>query len=291
MGSRLPAFVPRVSAIVLLALGATATLTYAAGRKLASAPTTHAVAAKPQLATLVVPDVTKEAYVFAKGQLQDAGFAWRVTGSVQGYAANTVVSQSPAAGTVLLDTGAPPITLTLALNKKYKESGAPVATSPYSATAIRLANVAVAAAPPLATPAAKKPAATAAKKPAASAAKKPAAPAAKPAPSKYPQSRPVAFLVAGARKEPLDEMPLPDRAKALGTWLESHPKPTNATVTYWLYQNAWVVAGAKMGWWRGAEALRTLVAVDARTVALWQIGAKSEADARRALAEVQARSK
>jgi hypothetical protein len=45
-----------------------------------------------------------------------------------------------------------------------------------------------------------------------------------------------------------------------------------------------------MGWWRGAEALQTLIAVDTRTQQLWGIGDKSAALARRTLAEVQARS-
>jgi hypothetical protein len=46
-----------------------------------------------------------------------------------------------------------------------------------------------------------------------------------------------------------------------------------------------------MGWWHGAEALRTLVAVDARTESVWGIGAKSRTLAQSALAEVEARAK
>ena len=38
----------------------------------------------------LVPDVRDQAYVFAKTSLEEAGFAWRVTGGVQGYAANKV---------------------------------------------------------------------------------------------------------------------------------------------------------------------------------------------------------
>jgi hypothetical protein len=119
-----------------------------------------------------------------------------------------------------------------------------------------------------------------------------AAPAApKPTAARYPQTRPPAFVVAGAPKEPLDEMPLVDRARALDRWLSAHPTPSNARVKYWLYQNAWVVDGARMGWWHGADALRTLIAVDQRTETLWGIGGKSENIARRALTEVAARSK
>jgi hypothetical protein len=113
----------------------------------------------------------------------------------------------------------------------------------------------------------------------------------KQAKSTLPQDRPPAFVVPGAKKEPLDEIPLTWRAADLGTWLKTHAKPTDANEKYWLYQNAWIVAGARMGWWKGAQALRTLIIVDARTEQLWGVGAKSESLARQALAEVEARSK
>ncbi|HET8893676.1 MAG TPA: PASTA domain-containing protein [Gaiellaceae bacterium] len=124
---------------VVAALGASATLTYAAGRQLAATPpATPPAAAKP--ATVVVPDLRGEAFVFAKQQLQDSGFAWRVVGGVEGFAANTVVAQSPAAGTTLVDTGAPLIKVTLVRNGKYRPSGEPQNTSPYSPTAARQAR-------------------------------------------------------------------------------------------------------------------------------------------------------
>jgi hypothetical protein len=50
------------------------------------------------------------------------------------------------------------------------------------------------------------------------------------------------------------------------------------------------VTGAKFGWWRGAEALTTLVAVDQRAQALWGIGSKSAQDAAASLAFVKSRS-
>ena len=87
----------RLSALVLgvVALLATAALTYAADQQISSTPR-----ATPQLKavplTLVVPDVTRQAYVFAKGILVDSGFAWKVQGGVRGYSANTVAAQSPA---------------------------------------------------------------------------------------------------------------------------------------------------------------------------------------------------
>src|SRR5207253_2695336 len=81
---------------------------------------------------LVVPNVSGQAYVFAKGTLQDAGFAWRVEGAVRGYAANTVVEQRPAAGLRVVDTGAPLVVLRLAANKRYAQDGQPEDSSAYA---------------------------------------------------------------------------------------------------------------------------------------------------------------
>jgi hypothetical protein len=278
MGERLPIFLPRIAVVVLVALAASAGLTFAAGKKIQASVPAASPTAPRKVETIVVPDVRNQAFVFAKGQLEDLGFAWRVNGGVQGYAANTVVSQSPPAGTKLINTGSPLIVLTLARNGKYAQTGAPEDASSYRGTPIRLADVAVA---PVAAPKVTKPAAVpapAAKPAAAAAAAKPAA-------------RTPDFVVAGARKEPLDEIPLPARAAKLGAWLAAHPKKSTANVHHWLYQNAWIVSGARMGWWHGAEALRTLIAVDARTESLWGIGGKSQLMARRALAEVEARAK
>jgi hypothetical protein len=119
----------------------------------------------------------------------------------------------------------------------------------------------------------------------------PKAAAKKPPAHRWPQHRPPAFVVGGARREPLDEMPLTDRASLLLRWIERNPKPTNANVRYWLYQHAWITAGADMGWWHGAAALRTLIEVDQRVWSLWGIGARSEADARTTLAVVEAKSR
>ena len=282
---RLPSFLPRIAVVVLFALGAGAGLTYAAGQQIAATPPVTTTATPPKPLTLTVPDLRNQPFVFAKGQLQDGGFAWRVTGSVRGYAANTVASQSPAAGTKLVDTGSPLVTLTLARNGSYPQTGEPEDSSSYAATPLRLADAAVAAAPAL-------PKAQPATRPAVRPAAKPAArPAATPERAAAPAKRPPDFVVAGARPEPLDEIPLTARAAALGTWLAAHPKKTNANVKHWLFQNAWIVAGARMGWWHGAEALRTLVAVDARTESVWGIGAKSRTLAQLALAEVEARAK
>src|SRR5919106_478056 len=129
---------PRFGAIVIGCLFASATITFAAGNGAQpAAPAQPAVVAQPS--ALVVPDVRNQAYVFAKGTLEDSGFAWKVTGSVEGYAANVVASQSPAAGTRVVDTGAPLVTLTLARNPGYVQEGEPENASPYTGTALELA--------------------------------------------------------------------------------------------------------------------------------------------------------
>jgi hypothetical protein len=103
--------------------------------------------------------------------------------------------------------------------------------------------------------------------------------------------RPAAFDVLGAPKEPLDEIPLPARARRLEAWLTRGRGPTAANERHWLYQHAWIVTGARFGWWHGAEALRVLIRVDRRAESLWGIGYRSEAVARGALAAVEARAK
>jgi PASTA domain len=308
MADRLPSFLTqsllvRIAVLVIVALGATAGLTYAAGSQLATppaVPTVTTTVAPP----LLVPDVRNQAFVFAKGMLEEAGFAWFVSGSVRGYSANVVVSQSPAAGTPVVDAGTPRITLVLQRGS-YAQTGEPEDISPYAATAPQAADLAgnpIGPAAPAATPKAATPLKTAttaktAKPATASAPKtstapaipKTATPAAK-APAS-PQSRPAAFAVPGGRKEPLDEMPLPDRAKALARWLDAHPTESPSAAKYWLYQNEWIVTGATMGWWHGAEALQTLIAVDQRAQSLWGIGAKSASAAAQALDEVKAKAK
>jgi hypothetical protein len=106
-----------------------------------------------------------------------------------------------------------------------------------------------------------------------------------------PPPRPPAFHVAGAPREPLDEITLPARTRRLSAWLTPSRNLTFANVQHWLYQHAWIVSGARFGWWHGAEALRTLIRIDRRIEAHWGIGYRSEAAARQALAEVEAKAK
>lgn len=283
-------FVPRLLVLTVVWLLATAALTYAAAQRmgtihLPTTPTTTESSTSSQV--LVVPDVRKQAYVFAEGTLSDAGFAWRVSGSIKGYPANLVATQSPLPGTRLYDTGAPLIVLTLA--RSGKESGLPAEASTISATAVKPVDLAAASVLPGAkVPAVKVPATTtpAKPKPTVTAKKKAAVVPGK----KLPQHRPPAFVVAGARREPLDEMPLTNRAAHLLRWVQSHPKPTDANVRHWLFQHSWIVTGAEMGWWHGAAALDELVTVDQRVWKLWGIGERSEAVARQALAQVKTKS-
>ena len=280
----------RVVFVTVLAVLAFAGLTYAAQQTAATpAPQVAATTATIAPQILVVPDVHGQAFVFAKGMIQDAGFAWHVTGSVGGYAVDTVATQRPEAGTRVVDTGAPILTVTLTRNAHYKEHGQPENDSPYDGTAVRLAPVSSGLAPLPATPTRTPQAAPTVVKPAAKpAVKRVAKPNVKA--TLKAAARPPAFVVKGAPKEPLDEMPLTERAMKLSIWVATHGEPTNANVQYWLYQHSWIVTGAGFGWWHGAAALRTLIIVDKRVEKQWGIGKASEATARRTLAAVLKRS-
>jgi hypothetical protein len=277
MTAGLFARVPAIAALVTVALLATATLTLAATSTGTPPAATTAVPATP--ATLVVPDVRRQAYVFAKGTLEQSGFAWKVAGPVQGYAANLVVAQTPAPGTRVVADGMPIINLSLSQNPSYKQDGVPDNVSPFAGRPVRLPSRKP---KPAATPA--RPAAKPVAKPAAKPKRTPVPAAAKP-------GRQPAFAVAGAPREPLDEISLSVRVQRLDAWLDSHRKPTPAAVNHWLYQHNWIVTGASFGWSGGAEALRALVAVDTRVQKLWGVGGRSKAVARRALAEVEAKSR
>jgi hypothetical protein len=283
MAVRLAALLPRAVIVALVWILGTAAFTLAADNTIVGPSQPNASAAKAAAQTeLIVPSVNGQAYVFAKGILEDSGFAWRVAGSVHGFSSNRVITQSPAAGTRVVDTGAPTIVLRL-VRGPYAQLGRAVDVSPYRGTAIRLAGLA-SVVKPAAKPA-PKPAAKPATKPRLKLKQKPAA--------KTPATaaaRPPAFVVAGAPKEPLDEMTLSARALRLQRWTANRPK-TGANVRHWLYQHAWIVTGARFGWSHGAQALRTLIAVDRQIERRWGIGAKSEAVARAALVQVRRRSR
>jgi hypothetical protein len=285
MAFRLATLLPRAVIVAVVWVLGTAAFTLAADNTIVGSSNPKASATPAAQPELIVPSVSGQAYVFAKGILEDSGFAWHVAGSVHGYSSNRVVTQSPAAGTRVVDTGAPTVTLRL-VRGPYDQLGQPADNSPYGGTAIRLAGLAS-----VTTPAAK-PKTTPKAKPAVKPKTKPAAkPKAKPAakPTAKPAARPPAFTDKGAPKEPLDEMPLTQRAQRLEQWVARKPK-TPANIQHWLYQHAWIVTGAKFGWWHGADALETLIRVDQHVEREWGIGAKSEAVARAALAQVRRRS-
>jgi hypothetical protein len=280
MAVRLAALLPRAVIVALVWILGTAAFTLAADNTIVGPSTPDPAAGVAAAQTeLVVPSVSGQAYVFAKGILEDAGFAWRVVGPVHGFSSNRVITQSPAAGTRVLDTGAPTVTVRL-VRGPYAQLGRPADVSPYRGTVVRLAGLAS-----VTTPAAKPKAKPATPK------KAVAKPKQKPVvrTTVKPTSRPPAFTLAGAPKEPLDEISLPARALRLQSWVANRPK-TSANVRHWLYQHAWIVTGAKFGWWHGAQALQTLIAVDQQLERQWGIGGKSQAVARAALVQVRRRA-
>jgi beta-lactam-binding protein with PASTA domain len=123
---------PRLTAVAAVVLLVSATISLAADKPMARKP---AHAAKPRQ-VLVVPAIRGQAFVFASGTLEDAGFGWKVRGSVHGFPANVVVRQQPKAGTRVFNTGAPTITLWLAPGKAA-QIGVPQDRSPYGASLIR----------------------------------------------------------------------------------------------------------------------------------------------------------
>lgn len=292
MAARLSALLPRLVALTVMWLLATSTFTFAAGKKTTPSPQ-PAGGSVPKPEILVVPDVRQKPYVFAKGILQDAGFAWRVDGDVQGYSANTVALQNPAPGTRVVDNGAPLVALRLVRNKGYGERGLPENDSPYRGTRVVLPSEwrerqerKAAAAAEASAEGSETETETAATttEPAPTTTEAASEPA-------EPETREPDFILAGAPAEPADEMPLPERAQRLGERLDAARKPTRRLVEHWLYQHSWIVTGASYGWQDGARALRILIRIDERLQERFGFGARSEAVARRALAEVERRLK
>jgi hypothetical protein len=299
MAARLTALLPRLLALTVIWLLGAATYTLAAD-KVPSAKHEQKAEAASKPHVLVVPDVRKKAYVFAKGILQDAGFAWRVEGSVKGFAANTVTVQRPAPGTKVIDNGAPLIVLSLSRNSSYGESGLPENSAPYKSTRVVLvsdwaseqikpttsdstetASTETGATTTETAPTTTEPPATTTE---------PAGTTTEPETSGGDTRKPD-FEVPGAPAEPTDEMPLPDRARALQHRLAGPKKPPRHLINFWLYQHSWIVTGARFGWHDGAEALRILIKVDQSLERRFGFGARSEVVARRALAYVEAQAK
>jgi hypothetical protein len=230
--------------------------------------------------TKVVPGVIGQPYVFAESTLQQEGFGWKVAGSVAGWAGVTVSSQTPAPGTKVVDTGAPLVTLRLVKPKGYVTQGTPENSSPYAGTKIMFSASSTGTGQST----------TSAQTTTTEAFSTTTVKTTSRSTTSQAETRPPAFTIAGAKPEPLDEISLPQRAKNLNTWLDSHRQASPSNERYWLFQHAWIVTGAKFGWWHGAQALETLIAVDKRVEALWGVGSRSETEARSALEFVRARS-
>jgi PASTA domain-containing protein len=126
----------RIAAISLLSFLTAVPFAFASEPRRAPGPQALLRPTAQTPTTLVVPDVQGQAYVFAEGVLEDAGFSWYVSGR-NGFSSNTVVAQSPAPGTRVLDTGAPLVTLQLTRNRRYGERGTAENKSPYRGTVVR----------------------------------------------------------------------------------------------------------------------------------------------------------
>jgi len=298
MAARLTALLPRFLALTVIWLLGAATYTLAADTvPIAKHETNSQAVAKPHV--LTVPDVRKKAYVFAKGILQDAGFAWRVEGSVKGFAANTVTVQRPAPGTKVIDNGAPVVVLSLSKNLTYGESGLPENSAPYKATRVVLVSdwaqnqVKPTTSGETETTSTETAATTTAPVTTTEHAATTTEPAGTTTEPEQPEekTRKPDFEVPGAPVEPADEMPLPDRAHALEHRLAGIDKPRQQLINFWLYQHSWIVTGARFGWHDGAQALRILIKVDQSLERRFGFGARSEVVARRALAYVEAQAK
>lgn len=291
---RLTSLLNRLVALGVVAFVGSTSLTFAAGgqqRAPEQQPDPVPPAPEKEVKSyIVVPDVRRQAYVFAKGMLEDGGFAWRVEGRVGGYATNLVVSQSPPAGARILDTGAPEIVLRLARNPEYEENGVPENSSPFAGTEVVLASgERLRLATPKADASARKAPGAKPKKPAAATKKK--ATSAKLATSaKAAVTRTPAFEAPGAPPEPLSEMTLTARARMIARRMAAAEAPSKKLVKWWLYQHAWVVTGARFGWHDGDRALGILVKVDKDLYERWGFGLKSAAVAEDALAYVQNRT-
>jgi hypothetical protein len=303
MAARLALLAPRLVTLVVLWLLAFAGYTFAAEGGGGKPAASERKAAKPTApTTLTVPDVRGKPYVFAKGLLQDEGFAWKVRGSVRGYAANTVVVQKPAPSLLVVDNGAPTVILVLQRNPDYAERGIPENGAPFSGTPV-VSLSQWRAGHPSATEqttneTAPEPAATD------STATETAATQSTPTQPEDSESqltdtapstdtgnesttREADFHVAGAPAEPGDEMPLPARARLLERRVDAAKRSTKPLVRYWLYQHTWLVTGARFGWADGNQALRILLRVDQKLERRFGYGARSARVVRQALAYVR----
>ena len=79
MALRIAQRLPRLAVVGVVLLLASATLAVGAAKRMTAVP--EGPPPPVAAATLVVPDLSGQAFVFAKGTLEDNGFAWQVLGS------------------------------------------------------------------------------------------------------------------------------------------------------------------------------------------------------------------
>ena len=138
-------FVPRLVALTVVWLLATAALTYAAAQKISTAPPTTPAGRRRRLQLPAGPPDGPGRPPPGRTSSPRARSATpaspgSVTGSVRGYASNTVAAQTPAPGTQVIDTGAPTIVLRLA--RSGAQLGIPERGSAIAGTRVRLAALA-----------------------------------------------------------------------------------------------------------------------------------------------------
>ena len=303
MAPRLRAHLPRVALLVLVGLAATATLTYAAGQPGSVDARVRDVTTAPQRRRSSSRTSATRPSSSPRGRSRTPASPGASLGSVHGYAANIVVAQSPAAGH-------PRARHRRAAHHPDLEAerSLPAGRAGRGRLAVRGHRR---SSPPTSRPPSGLRIRRTTAKPAVTKPQRRSATTATPA-GRDDDARSRATTPPKPRRdeddlaaEPPGRVRRPRRAQGAArrdaahriarscsrTWLDAHPTKTNANVAHWLYQNAWIVTGAKFGWWHGAEALTTLIAVDRRAQQLWGIGSKSAQQAQSALSEVQSRSK
>ena len=235
----------------------------------------------------------RQAYVFAKGILQDAGFAWRVRGDVDGFAANTVTVQTPAPGTRVIDNGAPVVTLRLARSAQYAERGVPENSAPFTGSKVVLLKNWQAEqkknAPPVAEAARRD---RSCDDDAGSdhdrAGRRPPPPRPTTAPTSHDSgTRSAARAGSGLSQARFHRLRRAGRARrrdaasgartrARGAGRQAEEADSPRFVNFWLYQHSWIVTGARFGWKDGDVALKTLIRVDGSLQKRFGFGRRSQ---------------
>ena len=216
-----------------------------------------------------------------RASLEQDGFAWRVTAPCPGFAANVVVSQSPAPGTRVFDDGAPTSSLRLSRNATTRRRACPRTSRPYAGKPSP-GRSACGAAEAKDRPGEGRHSGGEARESAAAEGEAVTAEAAKPTPPPA-RARPPSSSPARRRSRSTRSSSAPARSSSQ-PGSRSIRSRTAANVDHWLYQHAWIVTGAKLR--LVATAPQALRDADRRRPAvsqkLWGVGSQSEQVARAA---------